>query len=900
MKHLAKPPVILVLLLGLVALAWFLFPDLSLFAPRPQARDEAGRLDIAAARSNPVFRENEGREEFTGETHRTSGALQALVYWASQRAYPREAFPSRGYSEAFDLVKTRFREPQAKGRALGPWRPIGPRNIAGRMLALAFNPQNPHTIYAGAASGGLWRSFTAGVGADAWEYVPTGHPVLGVGAIAFAPSDSNVLYIGTGEVYGYQSSTGGITERLARGSYGIGILKSEDGGRTWSKSLDWSYHQERGVQVIRVDPTRPEVVWAGTTEGIYRSGDAGLSWQQVHTVVMTTDIVINPAHPDTVYAACGNLNSPDHGLYRTRNGGQSWTKMEQLYIVPSIYRGKALLSICESQPDVVMASIGNGGLGGNATWLVRSEDGGDTWTRPSSQDYSLWQGWFSHDVAIHPDDPSIVITVGVDIWKSTTAGANLQKKSDWEAAYFGLVLPGEPEGPPGFSHADHHDLVFHPVDHDVIYFANDGGVFRSLDGGETFAGCNGGLQTAQFYPGFSSSWHDSSLAIGGMQDNSTGLYVGLEAWYRLIGGDGGWAAIDPVTDSTLYGTAQYLMLFKSTNTGASWFEITPPEQGTTGFIAPYAVAGLQAPATIYAGRSRIYKSTNGGVNWYVTNANWDLDGNPALSLDVALTDPQRVYVTTAPTVTRAGVFRTTDGATSWQNVTGSLPDRYLVGMCIHPFDPDIVFLTASGFGTSHVFRSLDGGDTWDDIGTGLPDVPTSSVVVDPLATSHVYVGNDLGVFVSRDAGDTWEEYSLGLPDAVMVTDLTISLTSHELRATTHGNGVYERPLLSTLTAVPEAVPAAPPIVLAPNHPNPFNPLTTIAYRLSREGMVRLAVFDLAGHRVRTLVQAPQSPGSYDVEWDGRNDRGRALPSGTYLYRLEQDGLSRTRKMLLLR
>jgi hypothetical protein len=223
-----------------------------------------------------------------------------------------------------------------------------------------------------------------------------------------------------------------------------------------------------------------------------------------------------------------------------------------------------------------------------------------------------------------------------------------------------------------------------------------------------------------------------------------------------------------------------------------------------------------------------------------------------------------------------------------------------VGLCIHPFDPDIVFLTASGFGTSHVFRSLDGGDTWDDIGTGLPDVPTSSVVVDPFATSHVYVGNDLGVFVSRDGGDTWDDYGLGLPEAVTVIDLTISLTSHELRAATHGNGVYERPLLSTLTAVPEDVPAAPPFVLAANQPNPFNPRTTIAYQLSREGMVRLAVFDLAGRCVRTLVQSRQSPGSHAVDWDGRDDRGRTLPSGAYLYRLELDGRSGTRKMLLLR
>ncbi|NIW79968.1 MAG: hypothetical protein GWN16_11135, partial [Calditrichae bacterium] len=126
-----------------------------------------------------------------------------------------------------------------------------------RTLVVEFNPQNPNTIFAGSASGGLWRSYSAGRGADAWEYVPTGFPVLGVSSIAFVPGDSNTFYIGTGEVYNYQNVGTDPAYRSTRGSYGIGILKTTDGGQTWSKSLDWSYNQQHGVWAVEVNPLNP-------------------------------------------------------------------------------------------------------------------------------------------------------------------------------------------------------------------------------------------------------------------------------------------------------------------------------------------------------------------------------------------------------------------------------------------------------------------------------------------------------------------------------------------------------------------------------------------------------------------------------------------------------------------
>ncbi len=837
-----------------------------------------------------------GGPEQSDKPHKVSGARQAMDFWTAQRMYPHETFPQAGLYEAFKYSKRMLTE--KAGQAKIGWQTMGPHNIGGRTLAVAFNPQNPSTIYAGSASGGLWRTYTSGLGADAWDYVSTGFPVLGVSSIAIVPADSNTIYIGTGEVYSFDDTQGGIAVRHTRGSYGMGILKTSDGGTTWSHVLDWTYAQGRGVWSVRLDPTDPDIVWAGTTIGTFKSTDAGQNWTQVHDVVMVTDLVINPANPNIVITACGDFGSPGHGLYRTSNGGTSWSQVVQPGVIPNTFWGKAQLSLCESAPNVVMASIGNGDLGSYGTWLVRSDNAGVDWSLMSTTDYSQWQGWFAHDVAINPENPQEVMVAGIDIWKSINSGLSLSIKSDWSAWFFGQTEPGGPEGPPWYSHADHHDIVYHPVDRNIIYFANDGGVFRSLDGGETFEGCNGGYQTQQFYAGFSSSKQDSFHALGGMQDNSTAIYDGTLAWIRVIGGDGGWTGIDPVDDDIIYGSWQFLNILRSTDRGDNWSNITPPNLGTTSFIAPYAVGEVLGPlSVIYAGRSYIFKSINGGASW-TTSVN--LGVNPALALAISSLSNNVVYVTTAPVNSRAEVFRTVNGGQFWSNITNELPDRYPVGLAIDPNADGTVYVTFSGFGTGHVFRSTDAGGAWLDITHGLPDIPTSSVVVDPMNSNHLYVGNDIGVYVSTNGGGSWEEYSLGLPDAVVAMDLTISPSNRKVRVSTYGNGVFERDLLYTVVDVPDDTPVASLFRLEQNHPNPFNPLTNIRYRLFADSAVELVVYNAAGEKIRTLIQQRQVVGEHSVRWDGRNGAGAPVPSGVYLYELKVSGRSETRKMMLLK
>ncbi len=831
---------------------------------------------------------------------RLSGAYEALSFFSAARSYPLPVIPDRAAFVAFEYAQIRLKKSDSPASEVPPWRLIGPENIGGRTLALAINPKNPSTIYAGSASGGLWRSFTGGVGTHAWQYVDTGMPVLGVSTIAIDPSDTNVIYIGTGEVYAYQNANGGRADRTTRGSYGIGILKTTDGGKTWKKSLDWSMYQRRGVQKLVIHPAKPHILYAATTEGTYKSTDGGASWRRIHDVIMAMDVDLNPRHPDTVFVSCGNFGSEGHGIYRSLNGGESWEKLTRG--LPSEFTGKPVLSISAQNPRVMYADITDSFA---SIGIYRSDDGGDTWTRVISKDIAWLQGWYSHYVAVSPHDSNLVLAGGIDLWRiipGNYPGYFLAEKvSDWTGFQFGRIPQGGPEGPPDYLHSDHHDIAFHPTDPNIIYFATDGGVFRSTDGARTFEGLNGGYATTQFYNGFSSSPVDSFLALGGMQDNSTAIYTGEPAWIRVIGGDGAWTAVHPQNPLILYGSFQFLTIYKSDDGGNRWFPavngITHKDREFTSFISPFVLSPSH-PDILYAGTRRVYKSTDGARSWEPVSVY--LDGNPILSMAVSFNSPDTVYVATAPTWDRAGVFRTFDGGRTWQTITGSLPDRYPMDLCVDPNNALRVYVVLGGFGTPHVFASDDGGDTWKALGAELPDVPTSAIVVDPEAPEHLYVGTDIGVFISTNGGDSWEEWNQGMPPAI-ITDLSISPQNRKIRAATHGNAVWERPLIEKQMEAPSRPIRA--FDLLPPYPNPVSksggPGTgpgsvRIRFELPETADIELTLYNALGQTVLTVFSGEKPAGAWEIPLNTA-----ALSPGLYFLRFRTGALHTTQKLVIL-
>lgn len=823
-----------------------------------------------------------------------SGAYEAMQFWNVVRAYPNEDISSDAFFNAYEQVQEIRLSKQFKIKSNNHWQAIGPHNTGGRTNALAFNPQNPNTIYAGSASGGLWRSYTGGVGVDAWHQVPTGFPVLGVSSITFAPNDSNTIYLGTGEVYNYAGAGHGAAYRNLRGTYGMGILKTIDGGQTWFKSLDWSYNSQRGIWAVKINPLKPNTIFANTTEGVYRSYDAGTTWQQVNNVVMGTDIEINPVDTNIILSSHGNFASAGYGIYRSSDGGDSWNQITAG--LPVTFNGKILLDIYKANPNIVYASIGNGFTSSNgASWLCKSTDGGINWSIMSTVDYSKWQGWFSHDVAVDQTNPDNLIIIGIEVYKSTNGGSTVIQKSSG-----GLILGRPPiggqEGPANYTHSDAHVVVQHPLNSNTYYIGTDGGIFRTTDFGETFESRNGRLQTTQFYNGTSSSQLDSLKTMGGLQDNSTVIYDGDLAWIRVIGGDGSWTSIDPANDNNMYASWQSLNMLRSTDGGTNFSTITPPSATRTSFIAPFR-SFIENHAIIYAGRDKIFKSTNSGSSWTATNNNISLDGNPAIAMEISYQTSNKVYAATAPFGTsRGNVFRTIDGGTSYTNITGILPDRFPSDIAVDPFNDNIVYVTFYGFGTGHVFKSTDSGDSWSDISENLPDIPTPAVIVDPNNTNHVYVGTDLGVFVSTNGGGNWQDFNDGLPDVVQAMDLNYTTVNNVIRVMTHGNGAYERKFLSQIVTDSEDEPIkVAGFKLEQNFPNPFNPVTSMQYTIGNRQFVRVKVYDLLGKEITTLVNQEMAAGIHNLEFDGTG-----LPSGTYFYRLEAGNYVETKKMVLLK
>ena len=799
----------------------------------------AGIVFILVSHSNTI--KESIKEEENEENESPAEVTGAFDMWGAMRSYPDFAnFQTASYHDAFNHSLSMPDAPRsgiqsASGtEGFSAWTPLGAMNFSGRILCLAFDPTTPNIMFAGAASGGLWKTTNGGTGAVSginWTQVQTGFPIMGVPAIAINPSNHNEIYIGTGEVYNTGGfGFGGQNIRTYRGSYGIGILKSTDGGTTWASSLAFTNSSIKGIQKILIDPATPSNVFAATSDGVYRSTNSGGSWTLIHSVIMAMDICFEPGNSNTLYVGCGDFASAGNGIYKCTNALVALPTFTKLSTgLPAIINGAIRLNVCPNNVNLIYASIGKipgstGGTAGTTYGLFKSTDGGATWAANGAQpqlggsNYIQNQGWYSHDVIVAPTTVNTIYVSEIDMLKSSNGGTSFSQLTNWSQWDFTNTTVGTTtEGTaPTYVHADHHHLYFSPFDatYNTIFVVTDGGVFKSTNGGTSFIGLNGGLMTQQIYHKMSVSATNTYMLCG-LQDNATLWYTGSTGCKRTTGGDGFYTAIDPTNANICFGTYSYMTLYRSTtgpgalggttifSNPASPTTSTPAENAC--FVAPVVMAPSDHNR-MYGGTINFKKSTNNGSSFANIGAAPLVNGSaPIIAIGVSATYPDSVYVASCPGgAANPKILKSINGGTNFTDVTGTLPNRYFTSIAVDPTNSKRVAVSVSGFGTSHLYLTIDAGVTWTSINgngaTALPDVPANVVIFDPTVPSNLYVGNDLGVYAAQGvtngaSAPAWFAYNTGLTDATMVMDLLVA-PNGKLRMGTYGKGLWENNLIN--------------------------------------------------------------------------------------------------------
>lgn len=708
---------------------------------------------------------------------------ERIEYFVQRRAFPFDRIPSRALLTAREAM---VRMPRASLFAgvqspMSPWTPIGPAPIntnpltSGRISAIAIHPTNNAVIYIGAAQGGVWKSVDGG---NSWTPLTDNQCSLAIGAVTIDPVNPNIVYAGTGE------------ENFSGDSYyGCGVLRTTDGGATWT-TLGQSVFQtgSGGARVgkILIDQatagTTNATLYAATSFGVYKSVNGGSTWAQLLSkgFGFATDIIAPQGSGGPLFAAATSaFVNAANGIYESLDGGLSWALVGGG--LPTSNVGRIALSVSPINASVIYAGIENPSTG-NLTGLYRTNDGGVTWTQFAANGVNCsTQCWYGMTVTPSPTDPNTVFFGGLSLYRSIDGGTTFTNVGS-------------------SFHVDHHALVFDPINPQVVYAGTDGGIFRSSDGGTTWANLNSNLAITQFYGGI--SLHPSAVSpiLGGTQDNGTLEYGGALAWNAVIGGDGGFTAINPLAPTTAYGETQWAGgPRRRTTPGGAFLSIVNGINlnDRALFIPPLAIDPAH-PTFLYFGTSKLYRTRNGGDAWSAISPDVTSGSDAIAAIGVASSDTLVMYTGSA----QGQVQVTSNGGASWTNAVTGLPQRAVSDFAVNAARPDIAYVSMMGFGSGHVFKTANRGASWTNISGNLPNVPVSAIVAIP--GGELFVGTDLGVFRSGDDGASWATASSGLPN-VAVFDLAYSLPTQTLVAATHGRSMWAATVTPTLTATQLAV-----------------------------------------------------------------------------------------------
>jgi photosystem II stability/assembly factor-like uncharacterized protein len=707
------------------------------------------------------------------------------------------------------------------------WRMIGPFR-GGRTVGAAGIPDQPNVFYVGVNNGGVWKTDDYG---RTWNPIFDDQPTGSIGAIAVAPSDPNIIYVGSGE--GLQRPDLSV---------GDGMYKSTDGGKTW-RHLGLRDGQQ--IPAILVDPHDPNRLFVAVLghpygpnaeRGVFRSTDGGQTFQKVlykdeHTGAI--DLAFDPRNAQTVYAVLwqarqgpwenGNFSGPNSGLFKSTDGGNTWNPLTGGLPTFAQGLGRIGIGIAPSEPNRIYALADSREAGG----VYRSDDAGSTWKRVNSEQRISGRGADFSCVRVDPKNKDVIYIANTSTYRSTDAGQNF------------TAIKGAPGGD------DYHTIWINPNNPNIILLALDQGATISVNYGRTWSSWYN-QPTAQFYHVITDNQFPYWVYGAQQESGSAGVasrgndgQITVREWHPVGAAEYAYVAPDPLDPNIIYGggmpgpSVDWVTRYNRT-TGV--IEHVGPKSGEHRHLRTFPVLfSYVDPHTLYLGTEAVMKTTDGGRNWEaispdLSRETYDVPASVASYGEAARKSatrrgvvysigPSRLNVNTIWAGTDDGLIHMTrDGGKNWKNVTPPTlrPWDKVSQLDASHFDDQTVYAAINAIRLDdqhpHIYRTHDGGATWKETVAGLPDAPVNAVREDPVEKGLLFAATELAVYVSFNDGDNWQPLRLNMP-ATSIRDLVIH--DDDLVVGTHGRGFWILDDMSPLRQMTSVVAAASAHLFAP-------------------------------------------------------------------------------------
>ncbi|MEZ5043204.1 MAG: hypothetical protein R2828_25135 [Saprospiraceae bacterium] len=780
------------------------------------------------------------------------------------------------------------------------WIPVGPVLNSARVESVQADPAHPGTMYAAFGSGNLWKTVNNGL---SWKPMFENQAALGIGDIALAPSDPNIIYVGTGE---------SLRKNRDFTMPGTGVYRSDDGGESWRHlGLDDAWH----IGEISVHPQNPEIVFVAVmgkfwseseSMGVYRSQNGGKDWERVLFVDKNTranDVVIAPSDPNIIYASMWendltkplneSVYGPQSGIYRSADGGTTWARLDKgLPEGPKI--GRIGLAVSYQNPDKVYALMDNrNNEKGDASEVYKTENGGKNWKRSHADPLMIFPGigWYFADIYVNPQDDEEIFGLGVRMAHSADGGKSFD------------LVEGKVEhlhpSPAQTLHLDHCEMWINPLNPQHLVLGNDGGLYVSYDKGLSWLHLNN-IPAGEFYD-ITLDNQEPYLIYGGTQDDATVFgpakewdntqkdswkYLWIDAW---SGGDGCVTQVDPEDPNTIYFSMQHGALRRKDLAADSSKGIAPARQVALGdklqysFVTPYFISP-HAAKTLYHAGNYVMKTMDRGDHWELISG--DLSGSKLASKKEGVAGAIAESPLQAGLLylgTNRGVFWTSpnDGA-DWEEhsyidsktETEALPIANIRSIFPSVHAVSRVYMAMTGLNdddlNNYLFVSENKGETWTSLTANLPNEPANVILEDPVYEDILYAGLYRGVYVSINRGKSWFLLGDNLP-AVSIGDLAVQERANDLVVATHGRGIYYLNLDPIHQAYQIGLPLSKDHLFpVPDGQSPKRRDThrdidestlskiPISFWMAEEGMAQFTLWDSADHMVwEYALKAPQ-------------------------------------------